>query len=126
MCKRTQDARMVLNHMLEGKQYSKRQLSTITPEDSGRIFNYIRNELFVPVVCDQLNGEAIWYITEKEIERYFNQRERQKEEMELHIIDKQLDRLSSQIVKAIENGRADTLQAMVDEKRKNKANMKLA
>ncbi|ELF6481519.1 hypothetical protein RA802_003041 [Vibrio fluvialis] len=116
MCKRTQDAVTVLKHMLAGKRYSKRQLSRHTPEDSGRIINYIRNKLLVPVFCDKSDGEARWYITEKERYRYYNQREQQKYDMKVSINQKRLERLSNQIVKINKDGQGDTLKGLVDKK----------
>ncbi len=116
MCKRTYDALTIRDRMVAGERFTKSQLVRVTPEDSGRVFDYIRNQLWIPVDCDKSGKEAVWYINDQEINRFHNQRNQQIEAMQARKINNKLERTATQVIHLSELGLFGELQMCIDEK----------
>lgn len=95
MSKRKDDAVLVLNLMLDGQTLTKRQLAKYTTDDSSRIFSFIRNDLLLPVKCDQVEGQSVWRMTSIEIDRYHNDRENQESEVRARLEKKRIERTAA-------------------------------
>jgi hypothetical protein len=91
---REESAKKVLHEMLNFEELTKVEISRLSNmEDSGRIIDFIRWKLFVPVECNKKPSPTVWYITEAEIYDYHRHRYTQIEHQKLKYLDKRLDKI---------------------------------
>jgi len=77
MNKRDIIAEQVLKELLDGQLIYRDDINKLG-EDANYVINCLRNQMLIPVVCKRAKqGEdAFWFIPEKEIGRYNDQKER--------------------------------------------------
>jgi hypothetical protein len=90
---RNQKAHKVLDVFLSGKSLNQKQIThTALMEDSGRIVDFIRWKLLVPVECDDKQAPTVWFINDDEIYRYHHKRFEQMEEQQAKAINNKIER----------------------------------